>query len=137
MKSSILKSDFRRDFVLRVLRFSLVLIIMQAALFLIGGRISADEAAQPKGDWSDLAEEKYKVFGSEKEKKYPINAFVVEKEEWENHYSFMAFWLYKTVDYPKFTSLRIFPFYYNKKSKIDNRESKEVLVPSSLFMERQ
>ncbi len=73
-------------------------------------------------DWSDLDEGEHKIYGSEKEEKYPINAFVIEKEEWENHYSFMAFWIFNNTDYPKYTSFRILPFYYNLKSKIDNRE---------------
>jgi hypothetical protein len=73
--------------------------------------------------WNDLDENETKIFGSEKEKKYSINAFIIEKEKWKDHSSFMMFWLFKTTDYTKYKSLRILPFYYNLKSKIDNRES--------------
>jgi hypothetical protein len=82
-------------------------------------------------DWSDLDEGEHDIFGSEKEKKYPVNAFLIEKEDWANHYSFMVFWLYKNTNYPKYTSFRFLPFYYNLKSKIDNRE--RTIVPLLYF----
>lgn len=72
-------------------------------------------------DWSDLDEGERKVFGSEKESKYSINAFLVEKEDWEGHYSFMALWLFKYTDYPRYTSLRLLPFWCRLTSKIDDR----------------
>jgi len=84
-------------------------------------------AGRSRWDWSDLDEGEKKVYGSEKEKKFPIDAFIVEKEEWENHYSFMAFWLFRYTDYPKYQSLRILPFWYSRGSKIDNRKEKLIL----------
>lgn len=72
-------------------------------------------------DWSDLDEGEHAVFGSEKEKKYSINAFFVERERWDNHSAFMFFWLYKYTDYPKYSSLRAVPFWYRLESKIDAR----------------
>ncbi|MCL2154409.1 MAG: hypothetical protein FWH53_01955 [Leptospirales bacterium] len=71
--------------------------------------------------WDDLDEGEHKIYGREKEEKYPIKAFFIEKEEWENHYSLMVLWLYKYTDYPKYTSTRFLPFYYGLDSKIDNR----------------
>ena len=71
--------------------------------------------------WKDLHEEDKDIFGSEKEEKYPINAFFVEKEQWANHHSLMALWLYKYTDYPRYRSTRVLPFWYSLDSKIDNR----------------
>ncbi len=72
-------------------------------------------------DWSDLDEGEQKVFGSEKEKKFSINAFIIEKENWDDHYSLMALWLFKHTDYPRYSSLRVLPFWYGLNSKIDDR----------------
>ncbi|MCU0844790.1 MAG: hypothetical protein MUC76_07680 [Spirochaetes bacterium] len=72
-------------------------------------------------DWSDLDEGEQTVFGSEKEEKYSINAFLLEKEKWEGHYSLMALWLFKYTDYPRYRSLRVLPFWYRLDSKIDDR----------------
>jgi len=72
-------------------------------------------------DWSDLDEGEKKVYGSEKEEKYAIKAFFIEKEDWENHYALNVLWVFKKTDYPRYTSFRILPFYYNLRSKIDNR----------------
>ena len=71
--------------------------------------------------WDDLDAGEHKIYGREKEEKYPVKTFFVEKEDWENHYSFMFFWLYKYTDYPKYKSMRVLPFYYGLDSKIDNR----------------
>ena len=79
-------------------------------------------------DWSDLTENEYDIFGSEKEAKFPINAFFIEKEDWKDHYSLKLFWLFKRTRYPKFESTRFFPFYYHLWSKNDNRE-KYALFP--------
>ncbi|MBL8020075.1 MAG: hypothetical protein JNM27_10465 [Leptospirales bacterium] len=76
----------------------------------------------PHESWSDLDSQESRVYGSEKERKYPINAFIVEKEEWEDHYSFHFLWLYRNTDYPKYRSRALLPFYYHLESKIDNRE---------------
>ncbi len=86
-------------------------------------------------DWSDLDEEEHKIFGSEKEEKYSINAFFIEREKWENHRSLMIFWLYKSTDYPRYTSLRILPFWYRLDSKIDNR--RKTIIPLFLYYHRR
>ncbi|MFH0977610.1 MAG: hypothetical protein V1874_17665 [Spirochaetota bacterium] len=77
-------------------------------------------------DWSDLDEGEHEIYGSEKDEKYPVNMLFLEKEKWSNHYSFMALWLYKYTDYPKYASTRFLPFYYNIESKIDNRKKRIV-----------
>ncbi len=71
--------------------------------------------------WSDLHEEDEKLFGSEKELKYNPDMFFLQRESWEDHYSFMFLWLMKYTDYPRYNSTRILPFYYGLNSKIDNR----------------
>lgn len=96
----------------KVYLIALLILFLPGALF----------AERSRWDWSDLDEGERKYYGSEKEKKFPIDAFIVEKEEWENHYSFMAFWLFRYTDYPKYQSRRFFPFWYSRKSNIDNRE---------------
>ena len=52
--------------------------------------------------WSDLNEGEREIYGSEREEKFPIRTLFMEKEEWDNHYSFMFLWLYKYTDYPKY-----------------------------------
>ncbi len=83
--------------------------------------------------WSDLDEGERKYYGSEKDEKYTVNAFFVEKEDWENHYSFSLFGLYKYTDYPKYTSRRVLPFYYGLSSKIDNRKMTVLPLALSYF----
>jgi len=78
-------------------------------------------AQEQKKDWDDLFEEDRRIYGSEKEEKYAINAFFVEKEEWEGHDSLMILWFFRKTDYPRYRSFRLFPFYYSIHSKIDNR----------------
>lgn len=85
-------------------------------------------------DWSDLREEERAVFGSEKEEKYPINAFLVEKEEWEDHHSLMILWAFKKTDYPRYRSLRVLPFWYSLNSKVDAR--KKYFIPLLLHYHR-
>jgi len=80
--------------------------------------------------WGDLDEGEHEIYGSEREEKFPTKAFFVEKEAWENHYSFMLFWLYKFTDYPKYKSTRMLPFYYGRDSKIDNRS--QIIIPPLL-----
>lgn len=80
--------------------------------------------------WDDLDEGEHEIYGSEREEKFPVKAFFTEKELWENHYSFMLFWLYKYTDYPKYKSTRMLPFYYGRDSKIDNRS--QMLIPPLL-----
>jgi len=104
-------------------RISVLLTVI--LFFLVPGSIFSQSH---HSDWSDLDDPSDRVYGSEKEDKYPINAFIFEKELWENHYSFSAFFLYKTVDYPRYSSLRVLPFYYHLQSKIDNRE-RNVVFP--------
>ncbi len=72
-------------------------------------------------DWDDLYEEDEKVFGSEKEMKYNPDMFFLQRETWENHYSFMFLWIFKYTDYPKYSSVRLFPLYHTLESRIDNR----------------
>ena len=93
--------------------------ILIGGLFILGSMLFTTPVL---GDWNDLEEGEHRAYGSEKEKKYPINAFIIEKEEWEGHYALMILGFYKNVDYPKYTYSRFFPFYSNLKSKIDNRE---------------
>ncbi|MCP4133410.1 MAG: hypothetical protein GY754_20750 [bacterium] len=81
--------------------------------------------------WDDLDEGEHKIFGSEKEDKYSINAFFVEKEDWPGHYSFSIFWLFNRTNYPKYTSTRVLPFFYNLSSKIDNRS--RTIIPPILY----
>ena len=84
--------------------------------------------------WYDLDEGEHEIYGSEREEKFPVKAFFLEKEQWEGHYSFMMFWLYKYTDYPKYESTRVLPFYYGLKSKIDNR-SMTVIPPLLSYFE--
>lgn len=64
------------------------------------------------------------MYGSEKEAKYPINAFFFEREKWDDnsHSSFHIFWFIRGTDYPRYESSAFLPFYYHLKSKVDNRE---------------
>ncbi len=80
--------------------------------------------------WDDLDEGEHEIYGSEREEKFPVKAFFMEKEVWDNHYSFMLFWLYKYTDYPRYQSTRVFPIFYNLQSKIDNR--KMTVIPPLL-----
>ncbi len=91
-----------------------------AIAILISSIIILSEAVYAR-DWDDLHEEDEKVFGSEKEMKYKADMFFLQWESWNNHSSFMLFWLFKNTDYPKYDSLLFFPFYYGLDSKIDNR----------------
>ncbi|HDP80130.1 MAG TPA: hypothetical protein ENN21_04735 [Spirochaetes bacterium] len=109
-----------------------VLITLAALLLLATPGAWSDGFAR---DWSDLDEEERRIFGSEKEEKYDINAFFVEKESWENHESLMVFWLYKAVDYPRYRSLRVLPFWYRLDSKIDNR--RKTVIPLFLYYNRR
>jgi len=85
--------------------------------------------------WDDLDRGEHKIYGSEKEEKYPVKTFFLEKEEWEDHYSLMVFGLYKNKDYPRYKSLRFLPFYYGLNSKIDNRKM-TVIPPLLSYFER-
>ncbi len=76
-------------------------------------------------DFDDIKEKEGKVYGSEKDKRYVIDAFFVE---WENyprsnptHNSFHFFWVANTTSYPKYTKNYFFPFYYLESSKVDQR----------------
>ena len=73
------------------------------------------------GSWADLDEGEHEIYGREREEKIPIRLFFVQKEQWENHYSFHFFFLWGTKDYPRYRSGRVFPFYYYLESKVDNR----------------
>lgn len=101
---------------------SSIILVFCAVLY-----FTADLAA---ANWDDLDEGEKTYYGSEKEKRFSINAGAIEKESWEDHYSFMIFGLYKYTDYPKYKSLRVLPFYYNLQSKIDSR--KRTFIPVGL-----
>ncbi|MCB1137728.1 MAG: hypothetical protein KDK23_03190, partial [Leptospiraceae bacterium] len=88
-------------------------------------------------DWDDLQPEPERYYGSEKEKKIPVDAIFWVLEKWEGHYSNQLFWLYKHKDYPRFRSTRFFPFYYNLESKIDERESFFIMPVPGLFYHRR
>ncbi len=85
--------------------------------------------------WDDLDEGEHEIYGSEKEEKVPINMFIIEKEDWKDHYALNIFFLFKYKDYPKYTSTRVLPFWYNLSSKIDNR-SRTVLPLFLTWLER-
>jgi hypothetical protein len=91
-------------------------------------------SARTVGDFSDLREGERKYYGSEKEGKYRINAGLVEWECWDGHDSLMALWLFRSTDYPKYSSFRLLPFWYSIKSKIDNRE--RTVLPLFLYFHR-
>jgi hypothetical protein len=97
-----------------VKKFFITALILITSLLIISGNASAR-------DWDDLHEEDEKIFGSEKEMKYNPDMFFLQRESWEDHYSFMLLWLFKYTDYPKYNSLLFLPFYYRLDSKIDNR----------------
>ncbi len=102
--------------IMKYLKYVFLTLIL---LFSVIPLIARDKA---KGDWSDLTAGERKYYGSEKEEKNATYAFFLEKENWEGHYSFMFFWMLKYTDFPKYSSLRLWPFYYKQKSKIDNRK---------------
>ncbi len=93
-----------------------VFLISMVALPLFG-------AGAGKEDWSDLFEGEKKVYGSEKEEKFPVNMGPFgEKEQWADHYSCMILSFFKYSDYPNYSRTYVLPFYYSIKSKLDNRE---------------
>jgi len=98
--------------------------IKKTWLILFCAAMLASAAPALARDWDDLDEGEHRIFGSEKERKFPINAGVVEYERWENHSSFHFFWFFKKTDYPRYTSFYWLPFYYHLESKIDRREKK-------------
>lgn len=94
-----------------------------AAAALVAAILCSTRAdALPRASWEDLDAPEARVYGSEKEAKYPINAFFFEREKWESHSSFHIFWLIRGTDYPRYESSAFLPFYYHLKSKVDNRE---------------
>jgi len=100
----------------------LVILLFIASLLLLVAAGAARAAS-----WDDLDEGETKIFGSEKEQKLR-DIFFIQREKWENHRSFMFFWFFKTTDYPRYTSLRILPFWYHLTSKIDNRRRSVVPI---------
>ncbi len=110
-----------------------VFYMLSLLLFLIAGSATSLNAREA-GDFSDLFEGEKKYYGSEKEEKFSINAFLVEREKWEDHNALMVFFLFKKTDYPRYRSLRILPFYYGLQSKIDNR--KRLCLPLLTFYNR-
>ncbi len=77
---------------------------------------------QPQArSWDDLDEGEVEIYGREREEKLPLRLFFVQKEQWQDHESFHALWLYGYTDYPRYRSDRLLPFYYRLQSKVDNR----------------
>jgi len=89
-------------------------------LFFISLTVIIPETSYAR-EWVDLHEEDDRIFGSEKELKYNPDMFFLQRESWKDHYSFMLLWLFKYTDYPKYSSIRLQPFYYSLSSKLDNR----------------
>ncbi|TGN19109.1 LA_1737 family protein [Leptospira idonii] len=83
-------------------------------------------------DFSDLEETRVKVYGSEKDKKYRLDGFFIEWENWPRgnptHNHFHLFWFANTTEYPKFKKSQIFPFFSSIESKIDARKSTNYLL---------
>lgn len=88
-------------------------------------------ASTAKNDWSDLEDNEFKLFGSDKERKLPISLKpIAEIEDWtddngRDHYSsyklaWLFYWTIKVNNYPKFTHSR-FLLFSHLESKIDNR----------------
>lgn len=94
--------------------------LILTTIFIILSDASYLHAVYPP-EWYDLEEGEHKIFGSEKEEKYPVNNLFIQKEDWGGHSSCMFLGFYKTVDYPKYSSTRFLPVYYKLESKIDNR----------------
>ncbi len=91
-------------------------------------------------DYDDLEETRVKVYGSEKDKKYRLDGFFVEWENWprenptHNHFHFL--WFANTTNYPKFKKNQIFPFFSTIESKVDPRSSKNYLLLYSSEIDR-
>ena len=90
-------------------------------------------------DFDDVKEDQGKVYGSEKDKRYEIDAFFVE---WENyprknptHSSFHFLWLYNTTTYPKYTKTQLFPFYNIETRSVDPRYEANHLLLSNYAKE--
>ncbi|MDF3821056.1 hypothetical protein P3G55_14180 [Leptospira sp. 96542] len=92
-------------------------------------------------DFSDLEETRVKVYGSEKDKKYKLDGFFVEWENWprENptHNHFHLFWFANTTNYPKYKKDQIFPFFSSIESKVDSRKSNNILLLYSSNVDRR
>ena len=112
--------NFYRDI---CIRFLLILIVSVIIAIPLAARKTAKEDRKV-GDFSDLFEEDHRAYGSERENKYPVKALVVEKEKWEGHESLHVLWLFKYTHYPRYNYTRVFPFYFDLRSKIDNRKRK-------------
>ncbi|MCB1317081.1 MAG: hypothetical protein KDK27_14060, partial [Leptospiraceae bacterium] len=79
-------------------------------------------------DWNDLDYDPGAIYGSEKEEKFRINAFIVEEENWDDHYSLSIFGAFRYTDYPLFTEWNIGYLYQNLQSKNDPRH-RQYLFP--------
>lgn len=92
-------------------------------------------------DFSDLEETRIKVYGSEKDKKYRLDGFFIEWENWprdnptHNHFHF--FWFANTTNYPKFKKNQIFPFFSSIESKVDSRKSTNYLLLYNSSVDRK
>ncbi|MCB1305558.1 MAG: hypothetical protein KDK37_14825, partial [Leptospiraceae bacterium] len=109
----------------------LIYILCTAVLTAIVSPIQARE------DWSDLHPEPQKYYGSEKNRKIKTDALILVIEDWEGHQAQEIFFLYKHTNYPRFESYRLFPFFYNLKSKIDERSSFFIMPLPGLFYHKR
>lgn len=94
---------------------------------------SPSSARASRNNWNDLDENaRERIYGSEKEKKFPVSNPLLQVESWENHFSVNVLYLYRYTNYPAFRSHRFLPefapFIYSLKSKKDNR-SKSWIFP--------
>lgn len=110
------------------MNFKIILFLSRILIFII----SISNYNLLAEDFSDLEETRVKVYGSEKDKKYRLDGFFIEWENWprENpsHNHFHFFWFANTTNYPKFKKNQVFPFFSNIESKIDPRKSTNYLL---------
>lgn len=78
-------------------------------------------------DFDDIDESKTRVYGSEKEAKYPLSLFFTEIESWDGHYSWHFFWFTAYKSYPQYSHGRLFPLISTSSSKIDARKESRYL----------
>ncbi|MBV6494185.1 MAG: hypothetical protein LDLANPLL_02211 [Turneriella sp.] len=71
--------------------------------------------------WDDLDQNESRAYRREREEKYPLRLFFVEREAWENHRAWHVLFLWGQKDYPRYESTWVFPFFKSLKSKMDKR----------------
>ena len=117
------------NFIKRHIIKTVTLTVTFILLSLFAGNLQAQSPRKTwDKDWSDLKHRKEKVYGSEKEIKYPVSLWpIIEIENWEKHKSWELLVLFKGVNYPGFSYNRVGPW-VQLKSKKDNRY-KQFLFP--------